>query len=168
LNLYLKHNFTGPSPHKWDPESVAPLLAHTPELASSIPTKRTLELLSVDGEDAYSLTRAPLLLLIALGIFQALEDNVADLPRETLPSLPWWKARALLAQQKTLENQSATIYESILECLEKTEAALDLLGTESELRPYFYLEHGIVFHYHKQDPKAKVIWFCVSQRQDTR
>lgn len=155
LNLFVQHNWTGPTPRDWKLEDAGPLGDAISPLASTVPQKRAFELLSADNEDAYSLTRGPQLLVVALGILESLESALPTSSASFTPSLNWWKARALAIQQKTLDNPSATLYETILECMEKVEAALDQLPAEPDLLPFFYLEYGLVHHYHKQDQKAK-------------
>lgn len=158
LDLFVQENWTGPAPHKFKPEDVAQLFANGDEFASALPLKRALEHLSSDNEDAYALTRAPLLLLLSLGILEALDEHVAGNVKDKLPSLAWWQARGMTVQQKTLENPSATLYESIMESMEKAEASLDVLPAEPDLKVFFYLEFGLIHHYHKQDQKAKTMF----------
>ncbi|KAI9032211.1 hypothetical protein DFJ74DRAFT_326425 [Hyaloraphidium curvatum] len=157
LKLFVQHNWTGPSPTQWSDDVIFGSVAYGTELASGLPAKLLLEALSADNEEAYGLTRGLTLLVLALGIFSGLKKAFADQSLGAPRSLAWWRARALFVQQRILDNPAATLFEETLESMEEMEAALEGLSDESDLRAFFFLEYGLVYHYHKQDQRAKAM-----------
>ena len=99
LNAFSQINWTGPE-LPLSPSDVFGIDVSGMNVAS-------LASLASDSEEAYHLTDRPIFLSASLAILQAMAP---------LPSLPWWKARALFTQQRILEDRSATLLEQITAC----------------------------------------------------
>lgn len=157
LQLFVQNSYTGPSIDENDinllgtgtcsPYKASPLC----EVRSAV-----LKMLESDSEEAYHLTLAPELLLIARSI---LIDNmetvfgISDLSdiNECPSSLPWWTARVLFHQQKLLSNDSSSLHDGIIEAFN----AVNLDNCSGEILALYHLEIGVVFHYYEENTRSK-------------
>ncbi|KAI8896538.1 hypothetical protein BC833DRAFT_622049 [Globomyces pollinis-pini] len=114
-----------------------------------VPDSVWLKLLSVDGEECYPLTTAPILLVISKTI---LMDNVARFPESN--SLLWWTYRCAFTVQKILDNPSGSLQDLIVKQLELIAVTLPTINENRELNAKFNLEFGIVHHFYGNDSKA--------------
>ncbi|KAI9013246.1 hypothetical protein BC832DRAFT_549110 [Gaertneriomyces semiglobifer] len=110
---------------------------------------RTLEALSEDGEEAYSLTTEPLFLSISKAILVQCSDSLTD-----IKSIAWWRARCLFTQQKLLDNLSETMSNVITANMDEARSKLPSLEEHRELHARYNLEYGLVHHYYHRDHKA--------------
>lgn len=112
-----------------------------------VPIKDVTTLLENDGEQAYALTPYPILLIIALAVFEC--DFVS---RQTFSS--WWRFRAYFVHQKILENPTGSLYDAIWDQI-KMISLPELNDFSRNLHTRYHLELGMVLHYYKYDLKAK-------------
>ena len=112
----------------------------------NIDDKIILNLLSSDNEDVYHLLPDPLFLLIAKLILVDSREKLS-----AISGLELWTIRTQFVHQRTLENVSASLYDSLLQTIENFNLELD-----DKTRAIFELECGLIFHYYKRDKKSLV------------
>lgn len=106
-----------------------------------------LNMLENDGEPAYPLTPYPILLIIALAIFES--DLVSH-----HKFLAWWRLRAYFIHQKILENPTGSLYDAIMDQINQIRLP-ELDDSSRNLHTRYHMELGMVYHYYKYDSKAK-------------
>ncbi|CAG8717496.1 11891_t:CDS:1 [Acaulospora morrowiae] len=151
LNAFVQSNWTGPilelEPHELLPNVIGERHGEG-EL-----NKKALEMLSIDGEDAYHLTPRALYLLFARIILVENESKFS-----ILKSAHWWGQRILFIQQRILDNASETLHSKIMHYLQSFNIILPTLMLDEkisiDLRSRFYLEYGFAYHYYNQDSSA--------------
>jgi hypothetical protein len=115
-----------------------------------------IPLLSVDGEDVYSLTQLPELLLLARHLLESLRKTLEN--TDDLCDFNLWQSRALFTQQQLLDNPSDTLYAQLTRALEMHEFKLSCDATGESRRTHmaeYHLFHGLVENYYQQNSRAK-------------
>ena len=113
----------------------------------NFPFPNLLGLLEVDGEPVYSLTPYPILLIVALAVFES--DSVSD-----LPFIAWWRLRAYFIHQKILENQTGSLYDLMMTQIDIISLP-EVNDSNRLIHARYHLELGMIYHYYKLDIRAK-------------
>ncbi|KAI9295879.1 TPR-like protein, partial [Neoconidiobolus thromboides FSU 785] len=170
LSLFIQIGWTGPD-SKLDIMTLLPL-----ELTSgnsSLLNKTILDKLSVDGEEAYHLTPKPVLLWLALILFDTLinDDDDGD-----LVTLYWWSSRCHWIRERILDNPTGSTLEKLEVQMNKALTTLPSFGLEDvsdsenclstqqvqELRARYYVELGL-YHHHFYNEKNAVEQYTKAQ-----
>ena len=105
-------------------------------------------LLENDGEHVYSLVPFPIFLILALAVFES--DLVLH-----YKNLAWWKMRAYFIHQKLLENPTGSLYDLIMNQVDQISINESTEKQDRFLTTRYHLELGMIYHYYKNDNKAK-------------
>jgi hypothetical protein len=106
-----------------------------------------LSLLDNDGEQAYPLTPYPILLIIALAVFES--DLVAS-----EKFVAWWRLRAYFIHQKILDNPTGSLFDAIQDQIKEISLP-ELNDATRNIHTRYHLELGMISHYYNCDSKAK-------------
>ena len=118
-----------------------------PIIGFDVEFKNVLNFLENDGEPPYSLTPHPILLIIALAVFES--EFVS-----TEKGVNWWKLRAYFIHQKILENPTGSLFDAISDQMREISLP-ELNDSTRNLYTRYHLELGMISHYYKNDLKAR-------------
>lgn len=155
LQAFVQHNWTGPS---LDFQLYDLIESSTNDAKNQ--NAFWLNLLVIDGEQPYALTRQPELLVISLHILQSLDDKIAanDLSSRFNLLIDWWKARALWTHQRLLDNRTGTLYDGLVMNLDRAETVLksnqDAHEFIPELQVKLNLSRGLIMSDYSQEKVA--------------
>lgn len=145
LQLFLQTNFTGPGADAGIYQKTVKVDAENEKKFN----EHCVELLSVDGEPAYTLTSRPHLLLIAIIILQ----NV--IKHEKLENSPlisyakWWLSRSFIIQQSLLDNLTSSLHNEVFEgySTDNLKSVLGVTATNSTVPTDALSQHIQVIFY---------------------
>jgi hypothetical protein len=140
LHAFIQLNFTGPNL----PFTPSDLLPQTTSLADL--NAAVLPLLTLQGEPAYHLACDPILLLLAIRVFDSLP---------ALTTLPWWKLRLHLVHQSLLDEPVA-LSPQVLDALQD-------LPVDGDLQATLYLELGLLYHSLGQEKQANQAFLAAAK-----
>ncbi|KAF6748986.1 hypothetical protein DFP72DRAFT_552793 [Ephemerocybe angulata] len=140
LHAYVQANWTGPDLNV-TPLEVIPLEAPESVTEQALDAKAISEL-AYGGEPAYHLAKYP--------AFLRFSQLILDVPFTHLQTPVWWKLRATLLHQRTLDDPVAFTpdYEGALDSLET------LYSDDHNLSGRLYLERGLLQHLFDQNRNA--------------
>jgi len=143
INATIQNSFTGPLVEI----KLNDLIPFNENLTEKEIKKAILKDLSVDTEDIFHLMPDPIYILLAISLLNYLEEI-----KTTLITFPWWYARCLFLQQRMLENFSGTLYEKVIDNMNKVVEIIP--DMTDNLYTRYYIEFGIVYHFYGKDQQA--------------